>query len=96
MVLGKTIIKLCKERDLSLAALAREAGVPPQTLHHWTTGRKSMNPLQLKKVASVLKVPIHYLIFGEADPHEKPSQEILKELFSGDVRITIHKIEKRK
>lgn len=94
--MAKNIIDLSKKRGMSLAGLARASGVPPQTLHHWTTGRRSVNPDQLKKVAAVLQVSIHFLIFGEADPHEAPVEEILKELFSGDVRITLHRIERRK
>lgn len=97
MRLGTIILKLCKERGISLSALARQSGVPPQTLHHWTTGRRSVNPDQLRKVASTLKVSLHYLTFGEPDPHEQPlSEEILKEIFSGDIRVTLHKIERRK
>jgi len=96
MRLGQMINKLCKERGVSLAKLARESGIPPQTLHHWTTGRKSINPDQLKKVAATLEVSMHYLMFGESDPHEVPATEILKEIFSGDVRVTLHRIERKR
>lgn len=96
MKLGSKLNKLCKDRGLSLSKLAREAGVPIQTIHAWTTGRKSVNPVQLKKVSDVLKVSIHRLIFDEPDPYEEVGEEVLKEIFSGDVRVTLHRIERKK
>lgn len=67
-----------------------------QTVHAWTTGRKSIHPDQLRKVASVLKVSMHQLMFDEPDPHETIGEEILKEIFSGDVRVTLDRIERKK
>lgn len=96
MKLGSKLNKLCKERGMSLSKLAREAGVPIQTLHAWTTGRTSVNPVQLKKVAAALEISLYQLIFDEPDPFEQNSEEILKEIFSGDIRVTLHKIEKKK
>ena len=96
MKLGSKLPILCKARGLSLSRLAKEAGVPMQTIHAWTTGRKSINPYQLRKVALVLKVSIHELMFDEPDPFEAAGEEILKEIFSGDLRVTLHRIEKTK
>ena len=96
MKLEKTIKELCQKRGWTLARLARESGIPAQTLHNWTVGRSQVNPDQLRKLAKVLEVSIHYLMFGEADPFETPHEEILKELFSGDVRVTLHRIERRR
>lgn len=96
MKLGSKLNQLCKDKGLSISALAKQAGVPTQTVHAWTVGRKSVNPDQLRKVASVLEVSIHQLLFDEKDPHEPIGQEVLKELFSGDIRVTLHKIEKKR
>jgi transcriptional regulator with XRE-family HTH domain len=96
MKLGSKLPQICKERGLSLSRLAKEAGVPMQTIHAWTTGRKSINPDQLRKVALVLKVSIYELMFDESDPFESAGEEILKEIFSGDLRVTLHRIEKTK
>lgn len=96
MKLGTSIISLCKRRNLSLAQLSRMCGVPTQTIHGWTTGKAVANLSQLKKVATALKISLHELAFGEPDPFESPSEEILKEIFSGDVRVTLHRIERRR
>ena len=95
MKLAVNLLKLSRKRGWSLAQLAREAGVPSQTLHGWTTGRAAVNLAHLKKVARALEVSLHVLIFDEPDPFDKPSDEILEELFSGDVRVTLHRIDRK-
>jgi transcriptional regulator with XRE-family HTH domain len=87
--------KHLKLSGISLTELSKKAKVPKTNLHSWTTGA---NPQldQLKRVCEVLQVPMHELAFGEADPFEPKSEEILKEIFTGDVRVTLHRIEKRK
>ena len=89
VVLGKMILKHCAERGWTLAVLARRSGVPKPTLHGWTTGRNSTNPLQLKLVSQALGVSLHELIFGEPDPIGSGGSIPLEELFSGKVSITI-------
>jgi transcriptional regulator with XRE-family HTH domain len=96
MRLSSTLTALIKKKGLSLAELARQSGVPKQTLHNWTLDRRSVNPEQLKKVAKTLEVSVHFLLYGEHDPFEPPAEEILKEIFSGDVRVTLHRIERRR
>jgi len=96
MKLDTTLLKLCKQRGWSLAKLARQSGIPTQTLHGWTTGRTAINMEHVKKVATVLQVSIHQLIFGEPDPFESSSDEILKEIFTGDIRVTLHRIERKR
>ncbi len=96
MKLGIKLQRICKDRKLSFSQLARSSTVPLATLHAWTTGRKSINPDQLRKVAATLQISTHELLFDESDPFENKADEILKELFSGDVRVTLHKIERKR
>ncbi len=96
MKLGLTLTQICKKKGWSLARLSRASGVPIQTLHGWTTGRKAVQLDQLKKVAAALTISMHQLAFGEPDPHEAIGEEILREIFTGDVRVTLHRIERRK
>lgn len=86
---------ILKRQNMSLTELAKKAKVPKSNLHSWTTGA---NPKldQLKRVSDVLQVSLHELAFGEVDPHEPTSEEILKELFTGDVRVTLHRIERKR
>jgi transcriptional regulator with XRE-family HTH domain len=96
MKLSLTLTSLCKKQKLTLAELSRRSGIPKQTLHNWTLGRRLVNPDQLKKAADALKVSVHYLLYGEQDPHDSPSEEIMREIFSGDVRVTLHRIERKR
>jgi len=78
MNLDKILIKLCKEKGLTLAALAKETGVAQPTLHGWTTGRSVHNMDDLKKVCDVLNVSLHFILYGEEDPwdnSEKPNPD---------------------
>lgn len=94
MVLPKKLVQLMKENGFNFVELAKRSGVSKSTIHGWTTGRKVQDLSELKRVATILKVPIHELVFGEPDPFEAKSQEFLKELFTGDVRVTVHRIER--
>jgi transcriptional regulator with XRE-family HTH domain len=71
MKLDKILLKLCKEKGLTLATLTKESGVPQPTLHGWTTGRSVQNLDDLKKVCDVLEVSLHYILYEENDPWEK-------------------------
>jgi transcriptional regulator with XRE-family HTH domain len=75
MKLDKILLKLCKDRGLTLAALAKESGVKQPTLHGWTTGRSVQNIDDLKKVCDLLQVSLHYILFGEEDPWSKPASK---------------------
>ena len=92
-VLGTMIQSLCEQRGVSLTKLAKMSGVPKATLHSWTTGTNP-NVEQLKKVAETLQISLHKLAFGKSDPFEEVGETVLKELFSGDVRVTVHRIER--
>lgn len=85
-----------KELKVSLSYLSKTTGVPKPTIHGWLTGRRVMELSHLKKIATVLKISIHELVYGGPDPFEPLSQEVLQEIFSGDVRVTIHKIQKNR
>jgi hypothetical protein len=52
--------------------------------------------VQVKKVAAALGVSLHELVFGEPDPFEVSGEELLREIFSGDVRVTLHPLDRKK
>ena len=94
--LANNLKRLCDLKGLSLSRLAKSSGVPKSTLHAWSKGRQTLDFVQLKKVSRVLEVSLHELLYGEPDPFEGISGAILKELFTGDVRVTLHRIERRR
>lgn len=92
--------RLMTERKLTLAELSKKSGVARSSIHNWLTAsnQTKINITHVQKVAAALKVPLHELLFSEPDPFERRDvpREVLKELFSGDLRVTIHKIERQR
>ncbi len=95
MEFGKNLIRLCESKGWTIARVAKASKIPKQTLHGWTTGRSALDLQKVRRVALVLEVPLYELLFGESDPNEIPTDEILRELFTGDVRVSIHRIERK-
>lgn len=93
MELAKNLNKLCAEKGMTLTQVARLSGVKQPTLHGWSTGRAVKKIDDLKKVCDVLKVSVHFMLYGTPDPHEQ-SNQLLEEIFSGDIRITLHRAKK--
>lgn len=96
MSLSKNLKNHLQKKDWNLARLAKETGINKSTLHAWTIGRGTIKLEYLKKVAMALEISVHQLAYGEPDPHEVIGEEVLKEIFSGDVRVTLHRIERRR
>lgn len=95
---GLVLESLMRERNLSVRALATELGLPPKTIQEWigANGRVPRHPESLKKLAEYFNVSIHFLLFGEQDPHNFISEVLEKtELHSGLYEITIKKVKTR-
>jgi lambda repressor-like predicted transcriptional regulator len=95
MSMKKVIERMLERKGLNLNQLSKLSGVPKSTIYSWGD-QKAVNLDQFKAVANALEVSVYQLAYGESDPFEKISGEVLTELFSGDVRVTIQKIENRK
>lgn len=93
MELAKNLTKLCEERSLSVSKLARLSGVKQPTIFGWTTGRAVRNYDDLKKVCEVLKVSVHFILYGTQDPYESASGMVQEELFKGNFPITFRRID---
>lgn len=92
---GKVLERELESREWTLSRLAKETGISKSTLHSWSTGRSAINLEKLKKLAMTLEISVHQLIFDEPDPYATSAKEILTEIFSGDVRVTLQKIERK-
>ncbi|MFP5385212.1 MAG: helix-turn-helix domain-containing protein [Bacteriovoracia bacterium] len=95
MNLAQNLLEVCRKKKMSLSTLSKKSGVKQPTLHGWTTGRSVQNLEDLRKVCEVLEVGLHSLLFDRPDPFECVEKNF-NELFKGEVRITINKIEKIK
>ena len=96
MGLKENLPALLKKKNWSYQKLSKVSGVPKSTVHGWVTGQTAVSLEQLKAVAECLEVSVHSLAYGSPDPFEDTSSEVLEKLFSGDIRVTLHRIEKKK
>lgn len=92
--LKTTLPLLLKKKGWTYDKLSKVTGIPRSTLHSWTS-QNAVSLDQLKIVATALEVSLHFLAFGSPDPQEDSSDEILEKIFSGDIRVTLHKISKK-
>ena len=95
MQLSQMLRKMIRDRNLSLSKLSKASGVSAPTLHGWQNGRGVQDLDALKKVAAVLQISVHELLYGEPDPFESKSDQIIEHLFTGDLRISISKIKNK-
>jgi transcriptional regulator with XRE-family HTH domain len=96
MKLSETLNKYLKTKKLTVSQLAKKSGVPQSTIFGWVHHDRSVKNIDdLKKVCDVLEVALHQILYGEPDPYESSSEELLQEIFSGDVKVTLHRIIKK-
>jgi len=79
----------------NLSKLAKATGISKSTLSGISAGTGAIRLDHLRKIAEALEVSVHQLAYGEPDPFEAQSSEILHELFRGDVRVILQRIEKK-
>lgn len=79
LVLDKTLPKLIERKGVELKELAKLTGISLSTLYEWKNGRPPKNIQHLKLVSEILCVPLHYLLYGENDPHQQGSSNQLVE-----------------
>lgn len=92
---GENLEKLMSERRFSVSALAKHLAIPSKTVHEWVGkgGRMPRNPDVLKKIAMILDVSIHFLLYGDEDPKSSITQILEKsEIHTGLYEITIKKV----
>ncbi len=70
---GKRIKQLSRAQNLTQKSLARRSGIPESSLSDVIKGKKSASIEKFAIIAEVLKVDLHWLIFGhsfQAETHE--------------------------
>lgn len=92
--IGKVLSRLMKEKRLGLRELARESKVSASTLSEWIGNRRPKDPAQVARVAAVLGVSLHYLLFEIEDPMQRfDLNRVLKDdVFSGAFEITLKRV----
>ncbi len=90
--IGPTLRSLMRDQRLTLKSIEKETGVPASTIAEWTNNRSPKNPVQVQKVAKLLGVSLHFLLFGAEDSEEPLTKLVREDVFSGTFEITIKKV----
>lgn len=86
-MISKNLLRLLKEKNLSVSEISKRTAVPKSTIFSWTTG-SCPNLFQLDQVAQYLGTSIDFLAFDrENNTKEKSKNEI-----AGEYKITIEKL----
>ena len=94
MKLPVVLKKILDERNLTISKLATMSDVPKTNIKNWIDGsRSSPNLEQVKKVAVVLGVSVHYLCWGSEDENSPLSKIMKDDLFSGTFEVTLKRIK---
>ena len=95
---GENLQKLMSERNLSGRDLAKQLRIPYKTLQDWIGpgARMPRDPEILKKLAKYFNRSVHWILFGEEDPHNLISEILEKsEIHTGLYEITVKRVKTR-
>lgn len=88
--LGRVLKGLMAERKLSIADVARMAGVSKSVAGDWLSGTTPADLLAVKRLADELGVSMAFLVTGERDKANAPTLEDV--LTGGDIMEGVFKI----
>lgn len=84
------------ELDTNVTRLAKEAGIPRQTLSDWLDGVPPKNFEAVKKIADVLAVSVDHLVFGEGLEPETAAKlsDYRDEILCGQFEVILRRAKK--
>ncbi len=89
---GVILVQLMKKNGLTYKHLSELSGIPHSTLAQWTSGKSPQNLADVKRLARVLEVPFHFLVFGEPEEGEFLEELPVEEIFEGFLKVKIEKV----
>jgi len=98
---AKTLMRLMKERELSIGAIAEMAGVSRSVVQSWTAKANPHDLQAVGRLAKALNIDFRELLLGEAEAHgQRPIfiNDLFdeKELFEGICKINIQRLVPKK
>lgn len=98
----KVLKSIMEERSLTVAEIARMAGVPRTVAGDWTSGSSPADYVKCKRLADALGVSLAFLLTGENDVASGQRSPTIAEVFAdaGDVfdgycQVTIRRLVPR-
>lgn len=93
MSLSKNLRSLLNEKNLTVAQLARQSGVPAKTIYHWLNGQQPRKVDHLFKICDVLAISLDELYGREA---RKKIDTLPADLFAGVYEVFLRPASKRR
>lgn len=95
MKLKKNLLRLMKERNISISQLAAETAVPKSNLTKWINNDANPNLEQLSKVAEYFQISLDEIVFDKK-PLSSIEELVNKlEIHTGLYEISIKKLTKK-
>lgn len=86
--------------SITLSALAKETGVPKQTIHNWLCGTEPKSLDQVRSVAQYFNLSIEELCYGEAGKkkhnpkQDNPIESHEEEIRAGIFEVVLRRVKK--
>jgi transcriptional regulator with XRE-family HTH domain len=92
MKLDKQLKTLLRENDITVAQLARKAGVSAKTIYNWLEGQNPRDIGAVKKVADHFKVTLDFICYG-TEPIKTTSsfEQHLDEIHAGTYEVILRR-----
>jgi len=91
MILAKQLKDLLKQKDVTIAQLARATGISAKTIYQWLNGQKPRDLNQVKKVADYFGVSIDFLAFGIQSKTHNDINSFKEEINAGVFEVILRK-----
>lgn len=100
MKLQEILKELMDSETITLTALAKETGVPKQTIHNWLCGTEPKSLDQVRSVAQYFDLSIEELCYGEVEnrkhnsKQKNPIESHEEEIRAGVFEVVLRRVKK--
>lgn len=95
MQLDKQLKLLLKQKDVTVAQLARKVGVSSKTIYNWLSGQHPKDIEAVKKVADHFKVSLDFICYGESPAARNTQIEKFEdEINAGVFEVVLRRVKK--
>lgn len=94
MQLAKQLKALLRENDITVAQLARKAGVSAKTIYNWLAGQHPKDIGAVKKVADQFDVTLDFLCYGIESSAKSEIERHFDEINAGVFEVVLRRIKK--
>ncbi|UXR63242.1 helix-turn-helix domain-containing protein [Bdellovibrio bacteriovorus] len=98
MSLSKSLRRLMTEKELSVAQISQQSGVPAKTIYHWLNGQQPRKIEHLFSICDVLNITLDEL-YGRRtrkNPPQPLPNNVLQDLHAGVYEVILRPMQRSK